>query len=67
MLLIRVKETYWGLGRLLYFKSHHSIYREFVKMTSFPRPTLLTRTSPRTSIYHDLEDSSPKSGLNNPV
>lgn len=35
-------------------------------MTSIPRPTLLTCTSPCTSIYHDLEDCSPKSGLNYP-
>lgn len=33
-------------------------------MTSFPRPALLTHTSCSTSICHDLEDSSPKSGLN---
>lgn len=33
-------------------------------MTSFPRSTLLTCTSSWTSIFHDLEASSPKCGLN---
>lgn len=58
------KTTHWGLERVLCFKSHHRIYSEFVTRTSFPRPTLLTRASPCASICHDLEDSSPKSGLN---
>lgn len=62
-----LKARYWGLGKMLYYMSHHSIYGKFVTMTSFPRPTLLTRTSPCTSICHDLEDSSPKSDLNYPV
>lgn len=52
------------LEELLNFKSHRSIHGKFVKMTSFPRSTLLTCTSSWTSFCHDLEDGSPKCGSN---
>lgn len=58
------KASYWMLVELLYFKSRCSIYGKFVKMTSFPRSTLLTWTFSWTSICNDLEHSSPKCGLN---
>lgn len=48
-------------------ESYHSIYGVFVTETYFLRPLLLIHSYLYTSIYCDLEDSSPKSVLNYPL